>query len=73
MGRRQTETYYRAETSYLKSVLLTADEILARKDLERLSGVGAHKNEFWWGVGEKVIYKRVDFTFQRQFRFIFRD
>jgi hypothetical protein len=21
--------------------------------LERLSGVGAHKNEFWWGVGEK--------------------
>jgi hypothetical protein len=51
----------------------TADEILARKELERLSGVGAHKNEFWWGVGEKVIYKRVDFTFQRQFRFIFRD
>jgi hypothetical protein len=31
----------------------TADEILARKDLQRLSGVGAHKNEFWWGVGEK--------------------
>ena len=31
----------------------TADEILARKELERLSGVGAHKNEFWWGVGEK--------------------
>jgi hypothetical protein len=31
----------------------TADEILARKDLERLSGVGTHKNEFWWGVGEK--------------------
>ena len=31
----------------------TADEILARKELERLSGVGAHKNEFWWGIGEK--------------------
>jgi hypothetical protein len=31
----------------------TAEQILARKDLERRSGVGAHKNEFWWGVGEK--------------------
>ena len=31
----------------------TAKEILARKDLERRSGVGARKNEFWWGVGEK--------------------
>ena len=31
----------------------TAEEIIARKDLERRSGVGAHKNEFWWGVGEK--------------------
>jgi hypothetical protein len=31
----------------------TAKEILARKDLERRSGVGPHKNEFWWGVGEK--------------------
>jgi hypothetical protein len=31
----------------------TAKEILARKDLERRSGVGAHKNEFWWGVGER--------------------
>ena len=31
----------------------TAKEILARKDLERRSGVGAHKNEFWWGVGDK--------------------
>jgi hypothetical protein len=31
----------------------TAEEIVARKDLERQSGVGAHKNEFWWGVGEK--------------------
>ena len=31
----------------------TAKEILARKDLERRSGVAAHKNEFWWGVGEK--------------------
>jgi hypothetical protein len=30
-----------------------AEEILARKDLERRSGVGAHKNEFWWGIGEK--------------------
>jgi high-affinity K+ transport system ATPase subunit B len=31
----------------------TADEILARKDLERRSGTRAHKNEFWWGIGEK--------------------
>jgi hypothetical protein len=31
----------------------TAKEILARKELERRSGVSAHKNEFWWGVGEK--------------------
>ena len=31
----------------------TAEKIVARKDLERRAGVGAHKNEFWWGVGEK--------------------
>lgn len=31
----------------------TADEILARKDLERRSGSRAHKNEFWWGIGER--------------------
>jgi hypothetical protein len=31
----------------------TAKEILARKDLERRSGTRAHKNEFWWGIGEK--------------------
>ena len=31
----------------------TAKEIVARKDLERRSGAGAHKNEFWWGVGKK--------------------
>ena len=31
----------------------TAEEILARKELERRLGVGAHKNEFWWGIGEK--------------------
>ena len=31
----------------------TAEEILARKDLERRSGARAHKNEFWWGIGEK--------------------
>jgi hypothetical protein len=31
----------------------TAEEIVARKDLERRAGVGIHKNEFWWGVGEK--------------------
>jgi hypothetical protein len=31
----------------------TTQKILARKDLERRAGVGAHKNEFWWGVGEK--------------------
>ena len=31
----------------------TTEEILARKDLERRAGVGAHKNEFWWGIGEK--------------------
>ena len=29
----------------------TAKEILARKDLERRSGIRAHKNEFWWGIG----------------------
>ena len=28
----------------------TAKEILARKDLERRSGIRAHKNEFWWGI-----------------------
>ena len=31
----------------------TAEEIVARKDLERRAGVGAYKNEFWWGVGER--------------------
>src|SRR5713101_4329501 len=31
----------------------TAAEILARKDLERRSGIRAHTNEFWWGIGEK--------------------
>ena len=31
----------------------TAEKILARKDLERRAGVGAYKNEFWWGVGER--------------------
>src|SRR6478672_2047033 len=31
----------------------TAKEIVARKDLERRSGIRAHKNEFWWGIGEK--------------------
>ena len=31
----------------------TAKEIIARKDLERRAGLGAHKNEFWWGIGEK--------------------
>jgi hypothetical protein len=31
----------------------TARDILARKDLERRAGVGTHKNEFWWGIGEK--------------------
>jgi hypothetical protein len=31
----------------------TAKEIVARKDLERRAGIGAHKNEFWWGVGER--------------------
>ena len=31
----------------------TTDEILARKELERRSGVGAHKNAFWWGVAER--------------------
>jgi hypothetical protein len=31
----------------------TAREILARKDLERRSGIRAHKNEFWWEIGEK--------------------
>ena len=31
----------------------TAEEVLARKDLERRSGARAHKHEFWWGIGEK--------------------
>ena len=31
----------------------TAKEILARKDLERRSGIRAQINEFWWGIGEK--------------------
>jgi hypothetical protein len=31
----------------------TAKDILARKDLERRAGVGAHKYEFWWGIGER--------------------
>ena len=31
----------------------TAKEILTRKDLERRSGIRAHKSEFWWGIGEK--------------------
>jgi hypothetical protein len=31
----------------------TAREIVARKDLERRSGIRAHKNQFWWGIGEK--------------------
>src|ERR1700733_10246032 len=31
----------------------TAEEIVARKDLERRAGVGNHKNEFWWGVAER--------------------
>jgi hypothetical protein len=31
----------------------TAEEIVARKDLERRAGLGSHKNEFCWGVGEK--------------------
>ena len=33
----------------------TAEEILARKDLERRSGIRAHKNEFWWGIGERAL------------------
>ena len=31
----------------------TAEEIVARKDLERRAGVGTHKNAFWWGVAER--------------------
>jgi len=31
----------------------TTAEILARKDLERRSGIGNYKNEFWWGVGNR--------------------
>jgi hypothetical protein len=27
--------------------------LIARKDLERRSGIRAHKNEFWWGIGKK--------------------
>ena len=38
----------------------TAREILARKDLERRSGIRAHKNEFWWGIGEKGIAQSIN-------------
>jgi hypothetical protein len=31
----------------------TAKEILARKELERRSGTRSHRNEFWWGIGQK--------------------
>src|SRR3984885_14317609 len=31
----------------------TAEEIVARKDLERRAGGGPHRNELWCGVGEK--------------------
>ena len=33
----------------------TAKEILARKDLERRSGIRAHKNEFWWGLAKRAL------------------
>ena len=54
----------------------TAKEILARKDLERRSGIRTHKNEFWWGIGEKgtaQFRKQFNFTVQCHHRFIFRD
>ena len=37
----------------------TAKEIIARKDLERRAGLGAHKNEFWWGIGEKATARSI--------------
>ena len=52
----------------------TAKEILARKDLERRSGVGAHKNEFWWGIGEKGTAQSINnsnFTARRHTSFYF--
>jgi hypothetical protein len=30
-----------------------ASAILARKEWERKAGKVAHKNEFWWGIGER--------------------
>ena len=38
----------------------TAKEILVRKDLERRSGIRAHTNEFWWGIGEKGTAQSID-------------
>jgi hypothetical protein len=37
----------------------TAKEILARKDLERRSGVGDHKNEFWWSIRERATARAI--------------
>jgi hypothetical protein len=53
----------------------TADEILARKNLERRSGTRAHKNEFWWGIGEKGAAQSINsnFTARCQRRSILRD
>ncbi|HEX9808822.1 MAG TPA: hypothetical protein VGC25_04370, partial [Alphaproteobacteria bacterium] len=37
----------------------SAEQILARKELERRSGRRTHENEFWWGIGEKGIAKSI--------------
>ena len=54
----------------------TAKEILTRKDLERRSGIRAHKSEFWWGIGEKGTAQSINnhnFTVRCHHRVIFRD
>jgi hypothetical protein len=38
-----------------------AEEILARKELERRSGIRAHKNEFWWGIDKKGTAQAIGF------------
>jgi hypothetical protein len=38
----------------------TPKQLLVRKDLERRSGIRAHKNEFWWGIGQKSTAQSVN-------------
>ena len=54
----------------------TAKEILARKDLERRSGVGGHKKMGLvgrWGKGYRANHTNFNFAARRQHRSICRD